>query len=131
MALGNNQGDAPNHHPNSFNGPQTVGDAARESTFAVYGHAGNLFINSKTKTNFLDRYESGEDDNYSQPRDFWTKVLDVGHRQRLISNICDSLSHANSEIQKRSVSQFRKVHEDFGNGVEEELKKRHDLRSRI
>lgn len=48
MALGNNQGEGPNHHPNSFNGPRPVGDVAKESAFAVHGHAGidTLKINS-------------------------------------------------------------------------------------
>lgn len=80
---------------------------------------------------YLDRYETGDDDNYSQPRTFWTKVLDSSHRQRLVSNVCDNLSGANHEIQKRCISEFHKVHEDFGNGVAAELKKRVDMRSHI
>lgn len=80
---------------------------------------------------FLDRYESGDDDNYTQPRTFWEKVLDASHRQRLISNICDTMVDVSPEIQKRAIQEFSKVHEDFGNGVSDELKKRQDVRSRI
>lgn len=57
--------------------------------------------------------------------------MDPAHRQRLIMNICDSLSMATKEVQARCVSEFSKVHEDFGHGVKEELQKRSDMRSRI
>jgi len=116
MALGNNQGDGPNHHPSSFNGPRPVGNSVKESSYATHGD--------------VDRYETGDEDNYSQPRIFWEKILDKEQRQRLIMNICDQLAVTTKEIQERCVSEFSKVHEDFGHGVKDELHKR-DMRSRI
>ncbi|KAI6241090.1 hypothetical protein M3Y99_00381100 [Aphelenchoides fujianensis] len=108
------QGDTPNHHPNSFNGPQPVGKAAAESVWSVQGQ--------------VDRYESGDDDNYSQPRAFWEKVLDEAHRQRLVENISGSLSMANKQIQERAVAVFSKVHADFGSAVAAGLQKRERAR---
>ncbi|KAI6239784.1 Catalase [Aphelenchoides fujianensis] len=108
------QGDTPNHHPNSFNGPQPVGKAAAESVWSVQGQ--------------VDRYESGDDDNYSQPRMFWEKVLDEAHRQRLVENISGSLSMANKQIQERAVAVFSKVHADFGSAVAAGLQKRERAR---
>jgi len=108
MALGDNQGSAPIHHPNSFNGPEPVGNASKDAPFAVHGHA--------------DRYESGDEDNYSQPRLFWEKVLDEPQRKRMVKNICASLCKAYPEIQKKCVEEFRKVNEDFGNALESSLK---------
>ncbi|KAI6239404.1 Catalase [Aphelenchoides fujianensis] len=108
------QGDTPNHHPNSFNGPQPVGKVAAESVWSVQGQ--------------VDRYESGDDDNYRRPRLFWEKVLDEAHRQRLVENISGSLAMANKQIQERAVAVFSKVHADFGSAVAAGLQKRERAR---
>lgn len=47
------------YHPNSYNGPlERAG--AKESVWSVTGD--------------VDRYNSGDDDNFTQPRALWTKV---------------------------------------------------------
>ncbi len=51
---------APNYHPNSFHGPVEC-KKALESTFQAAGD--------------VTRYNSADDDNFTQPGDFWTKVL--------------------------------------------------------
>ncbi|KAI6174495.1 Catalase [Aphelenchoides bicaudatus] len=71
-----------------------------------------------------NRYESQDEDNYVQPRVFWDKVLDASHRQRMIENMCDSLSQANEAIQRRVIYVFANVHEDFSNGLIKELETR-------
>lgn len=96
----------PNYHPNSFNGPQERTDVA-ESKFPISGD--------------VDRYNSRDDDNFSQPRDFWLNVLDDGARQRLVQNICAVLSKCKGFIQERAVRMFSEVHEDFGKMLREEL----------
>jgi catalase len=50
---------APNYHPNSFQGPLEKQDAL-ESRFVVSGD--------------VARYNTGDEDNYTQPRVFWEKV---------------------------------------------------------
>jgi catalase len=69
----------------------------------------------------LDRYESGDDDNYSQPRLFWHKVLDGPARERLVKNICTALCKAYKEIQDRCVEEFRKVYPELGEAVNKGL----------
>ncbi|KAI6207386.1 Catalase [Aphelenchoides besseyi] len=108
--------DAPIYHPNSFMGPKPVGKEKTECTFKQEG--------------VVDRYESGDEDNFSQPRLFWEKVLDVEHRQRTVENIANSLSIADPKIQERVVNVFSKVHPDLGNAISSALRKREE-RARI
>uniref|UniRef100_A0A915DRL5 Catalase core domain-containing protein n=1 Tax=Ditylenchus dipsaci TaxID=166011 RepID=A0A915DRL5_9BILA len=91
MTLGDNQGGAPNYHPNSFNGPVDLGQQVRDSRFAVSGD--------------VDRFDDGAEDNYSQPAIFWTKVLDEDQRGRL----------------KRVVAEFSKVHRDLGQRLQQAI----------
>lgn len=53
-------GGAPNYHPNSFNGP-LENTKCKEKTFNISAD--------------VDRFNSGDDDNYTQPGDFWSKVI--------------------------------------------------------
>jgi len=62
MRFDGNEGGAPPYHPNSFNGPMTLGVAARESVWSV-GNDATVY-----------RYETGAIDNFEQPADFWKNV---------------------------------------------------------
>ena len=55
----NNQAGAPNYHPNSFNGPLEKKEAL-ESAYVVTGD--------------VKRFNTADDDNFTQPRTFWEKV---------------------------------------------------------
>jgi catalase len=57
-----NGGDSPNYYPNSFRGPEPSGIYARESRFSL-------------EDAIVGRFESGDDDNYSQPADMWKNVF--------------------------------------------------------
>jgi len=107
MTFGNNQAGAPNYHPNSFHGPEHKGKEVEFSRFKVSGD--------------VARYNDADDDNYSQPRTFWQKVLDEGHRRRLVNNIVDSLKLAKPFIQDRVIQEFGKVDETFGRMLRERL----------
>ena len=74
----------PNYFPNSFSGPANA-PAALESKFSVSGD--------------VARYNSADEDNFTQVGIFWTKVLDEGARQRLIENIAGHLKNAQPFIQ--------------------------------
>lgn len=97
----NNQGGAPNYHPNSFGGPETDPK--------VYKMWPKLEV-----TGVIDYYDTGDEDNYSQPRVFYREVLKEDERTRLINNLVNSLKNCSEEIWNRAVVQFGKVDEEFG-----------------
>ncbi|XP_064628872.1 catalase-like [Lineus longissimus] len=103
-----NKGGAPNYYPNSFQGPK---DDPK-----YLEHADKV-------TGDVLRYDTGDEDNYSQVTQFWTKTLDAEARQRLVNNIAGHVKAAAPFIQKRAIENFSKVHPDFGNGIAEQLKK--------
>jgi catalase len=74
----------PNYFPNSFSGPSNA-PAALESKFEVSGD--------------VARYNTADDDNFSQVGIYWTKVLDDGAKDRLVQNIAGHLKNAQSFIQ--------------------------------
>ncbi|XP_044737518.1 catalase-like isoform X2 [Chrysoperla carnea] len=97
----NTQGGAPNYHPNSFCGPEVDPRAQKlQPKFLVSGD--------------VYRYDSGDEDNYSQPRIFYQKVLDEAARERLINNIADHCSRSAKFIQDRVVSVLSHVDLSFG-----------------
>ncbi|XP_068117449.1 catalase-like [Hyperolius riggenbachi] len=107
MAMGDNQGNAPNYYPNSYGGPE--GKSYTEAPFRVSGDVG--------------RFDDSKDDNVSQVRDFYLNVLKSDERQSLCENIARSLSGAQPFIQKRAVKNFTDVHPDYGARVMAELDK--------
>uniref|UniRef100_A0A914LKK8 Catalase n=2 Tax=Meloidogyne TaxID=189290 RepID=A0A914LKK8_MELIC len=109
--FGENGGDSPNYYPNSFKGPEPTGKAAQESQFVL-------------EKEIVARFESGDDDNYSQPADMWKNQLDPGARKRLSENIAASLCQALPRIQKKMLNEFGKVSKDLQRMVEQEIKKR-------
>ena len=108
MALGDNHADAPNHFPNSFNAYVERSDA-KESVWHTAGD--------------VNRHDAFDDDNYTQPREFWLKVLDEGARQRLVDNIVGMVKNCYPDIQERVVEVYGKVHPDFKKKLSEGLQK--------
>lgn len=101
-----NQGGAPNYHPNSFHGPEEK-PSAIEVKYKVAAD--------------VDRYNSADDDNFTQPGEFWRKVLDDAARKRLVSNIAGHLKDAKQFIQERAVRNFGQVDPDFGKMLQNAL----------
>ncbi|KHN75905.1 Catalase [Toxocara canis] len=110
-ALENNQGGMPSYHPNSFNGALERADV-KESAWSVSGD--------------VERFNAEDEDNFSQPRELWLKVLDESARGRLVDNIVESLKYCKPFIQERAVKNFAQVHEDFGNALRKALQKAND-----
>lgn len=106
-----NQGGAPNWHPNSFGGPN------------VDPHAMSWIPPPAQITGVLDYHDLGDDDNYSQPRVFWNKVLDEGGKNRLVNNLASTIKLANEKIRNRAVDMFSKVDEDMGDRLRTALSK--------
>ncbi|GMT16300.1 hypothetical protein PFISCL1PPCAC_7597, partial [Pristionchus fissidentatus] len=92
------QGGAPNYHPNSFNGPVDVA-SVKDSEWKVTGD--------------VDRFNTHDDCNFDQPRDFWLKTLDEGHRNRLVENIVSTLKDCKPFIIDRTLGNFKQVHPDM------------------
>lgn len=104
-----NFGGAPNYHPNSFNGPDGESRViSLNPPFQVSGDA--------------NRYSSLGEDDFSQSRVFYQKVLDQAHRERLIANIVDALKDAVDFIQERAVKMFSQVDPTLGQRLADGLK---------
>ncbi|KAM3919881.1 catalase-like [Leptodactylus fuscus] len=107
MAMGDNQGNAPNYYPNSFGCLRDSREFV-EKPSCVCGD--------------MTRHEDTED-NFSQARKFYIEVLCEDERQRVCENIAESLFGAKGLIQKRAVKNFTDVHPDYGRRVQAELDK--------
>jgi catalase len=101
-----NQGDAPNYYPNSFSGPEVVTSTV-ESSFHVSGDVG--------------RYNTTDDDNFSQVGTLWRKVLTPDDRTHLVENIAAHLHCAQEFIQQRAVRNFSQADPEYGQRVQEAL----------
>ncbi|KAF7667119.1 hypothetical protein LDENG_00075610 [Lucifuga dentata] len=108
MCMFDNQGGAPNYYPNSFSAPEIL-PRSLESKFKVSPD--------------VARYNSADDDNVTQVRNFYTKVLNEEERERLCLNLAGSLKGAQLFIQKRMVESLKAVHPDYGNRVQAFLNK--------
>jgi catalase len=104
MCLTDNQGGAPNYFPNSFEGP--------EPTQRVRNLQGPYKVSGE-----VYRFDSGDEDNFSQPTIFWNNVLDDAARKRLVSNISGHLVNAQPFIQERAIANFTKVSVEFGKAL--------------
>ncbi|XP_074004804.1 catalase [Numenius arquata] len=108
MCVTDNQGGAPNYYPNSFTGPEDQ-PVLKECRVYVSGD--------------VQRFNSANEDNVTQVREFYTKVLKEDERQRLCKNIADHLKDAQLFIQKRAVKNFTDVHPDYGARIQALLDK--------
>jgi catalase len=108
MTFNTDYAGQPNYFPNSFSGPANV-ETAVESKFNLSGE--------------VARYNTADDDNFSQVSNFWTKVLNEEERARLVENIAGHLKAAQPFIQDRAVKNFTQAHPDFGSRLRAALDK--------
>lgn len=108
QCINDNQNGAPNYYPNSFSGPEH-NKVHLESVCPVVGD--------------VKRYDSGNEDNFTQVGTFWDKVLNDQEKQRLIENMSGHLTNAADFIQERAVANFTKCHPEYGRRLNEALKK--------
>ena len=106
MRVDGNQTGAPNYFPNSFSGPQPDKGAA--------WHPDKV-------TGDVERYETGDEDNFSQCRTFFNNVLGPAERERLTDNISGNLVNAQEFIQKRVISVFASVDAKYGRMVQDKV----------
>lgn len=108
MTTNDNQGGAPNYFPNSFSGP-------RENVQYIE----NRFHVSAD----VARFNSADDDNFTQPAMFYTKALKADERHRLAVNIAGHLQNSQEFLQERAVRMFTQVHVDLGRDIRQMLEK--------
>jgi catalase len=99
MSADTHQEGAPNYFPNSFNGPHEDPSGVA-SVFHVTGDA--------------QRFDTGDEDNFSQVNLFWKNVLTPDERKRLVENIAGHLKNASKFIQDRALKNFGSVNEEYG-----------------
>jgi len=107
QVVDNNQGGAPNYFPNSFSGPMDNSQHLEH---------GQVFPGE------CKRYNTADDDNFSQVGKFWNNVLNADERQRLVDNIAGHLKNAQDFIQKRAVENFARADSQFGKALTAKLK---------
>lgn len=108
------QGGAPNYHPNTFHGPEVNKRAkALAPLLPLSGDAA--------------RIDNGNDDNFTQPKIFYNKVLKEDERQRLVQNIVAWLKPTKQELQERAIEMFSKVDVGFGKKLRQGLNNSHHV----
>jgi len=106
MAVDGNMGGTPNYFPNSFQGPQP---------------SNNLAWHTYSTVSDVKRYETGDEDNFSQVREFYLNVLSDSERDRLTTNIANSLSAAQEFIQQRAIANFTTVDSSYGETIAKKI----------
>ncbi len=114
--ISDNHCGAPNYFPNSFSGPNH--NAVHLET--------NIQITGDAK-----RYDSGDEDNYSQCGIFWRNTLNDEGRANLIENISGHLIDAAPFLQERAINMFTKCDADYGKRLREALNKLKNLKSSV
>lgn len=108
MNVNGNQGGAPNYFPNSFNG-------AKPSSIE------NVSWHQEASTADVARYETGNEDNFTQCGHFYRNVLTPAERERLTDNIANNLSNAQEFLQARAVTNFAAVDANYGKLIKAKL----------
>lgn len=114
QAFNDNHQGTPNYFPNSFSGPNHH-ESFNELPVTITGDA--------------KRYDSGNEDNFSQAGTFYRQVLNEQEKTRLVNNIAGHLIDAAEFIQQRAVDNFAKADEEYGRRIKETLDKLKNQRS--
>ena len=112
MRVDGNQAGAPNYFPNSFGGPAPDSSAAWHKEPACPHSKGS---------DAVARYETGDEDNFTQCGLFFRNVLTAEERERLTDNIAGHLSQAQDFLQVRAVANFAAADANYGRMIKQKL----------
>jgi catalase len=107
MMVHANGGSSPNYFPNSFLGPKP--------------HTNGTW-HPDSVTGDVMRYETGDEDNFSQCGNFFRNVLDDGGRERLTDNIAGHISRAQEFIRERAIANFAAADSNYGRMIRDKVK---------
>ncbi|XP_078582866.1 catalase-like [Branchiostoma floridae x Branchiostoma japonicum] len=108
QCVDDNQAGAPNYYPNSFSGPEqneTITPPAIKAT------------------GDLQRYNTADEDNFTQVGTFWRNVLSEYDREHLVDNLASHMTAAQEFLQKRAVKNFSQCDPEYGRRLQEKLDK--------
>ena len=118
MRVDGNQGGAPNYFPNSFGGPSPApAPHAAWHKEALCPHA------SRAGSAVVARYETGDEDNFTQCGQFFRNVLTSEERERLTDNIAGNLANAQEFIRTRAIANFAAADSDYGRMIKQKIEK--------
>ena len=109
MTVMENGGGSPNYFPNSFRSPKP-------------DVSGKALAHADSVTGDVERVETGEEDNFTQCRDFFRNVLSAEERDRLTTNIANHMADASEPIRMRAISNFGSVDPSYGKMIHEKIK---------
>lgn len=115
MCFTDNGAGSPNYFPNSFGGP------VEEERVRKLQPPHAVASAKKCPVVEAHRYSTSDEDNYSQPQQFYNNVLSVEERNRLIENISGHLAGAAVFIQERAVKNLANVNADFSARIAKNL----------
>lgn len=104
MTVTNNQAGAPNYFPNSFSGPV--------DNRKYLDHVTNI-------SGDVARWNSRDEDNFTQVGIFYNKVLNEEEKFRLCDNIASHLCNAQPFIQERAIKNFSSADLKYGEKIRE------------
>merc|ERR1711979_18109 len=104
MTVSGNQEGAPNYFPNSFSGP----NANKKWT-----------PRSEHVSGDVARWNSADEDNFTQAGIFYNEVLSKEERFRLCDNIASHLCAAQEFLQERAIKNFGSADAEFGQKIRE------------
>lgn len=91
MAL-NPAGSAPNYHPNSFDAIK-ADESYQQKAYEI----------NNSHVDFYNRNET-DDDHYTQPGLFYSKVLNTEEKERLVKNIVDHMSKISGDLREEIIN---------------------------
>ncbi|KAJ8921878.1 hypothetical protein NQ315_008511 [Exocentrus adspersus] len=104
-----NQGGAPNYHPNTFNGP--VNDKRAQALTPQIPLQG-----------VANRIDSVNEDNFTQARVLYQRVMKPDEKTRLVQNIVSFLVPTTSALRERAIDLFAHVDESLAQRIRDSLK---------
>merc|ERR1719316_695154 len=104
MTVTDNQAGAPNYFPNSFSGPV--------DNRKYLDHVTNI-------SGDVARWNSRDEDNYTQVGIFYNQVLNDEEKFRLCDNIASHLCNAQEFLQERAIKNFSAADRNYGRKIQE------------
>merc|ERR1711953_1136879 len=108
MTVDSNQEGCPNYFPNSFSGPSDDVRKYSESKF-------------EAPSADVARFNSADEDNFTQCGIFFRDVLNADEQFRLVDNIAAHIQNAQDFLQERAIKQFLSADKKYGEMLRERI----------